>query len=69
VFFTSIRKSEHYKKFHEADVSWSEVIATILKSAKQMRKKGNMYELETDRHYILCDLKGTELLVINAKHK
>ena len=69
VYFTAIKKTEHYEENHEMDVPWSEVVEIIFKSSKAMRKKGNKYEIETDKYYILMDLKSTVLYVINAKRR
>jgi hypothetical protein len=63
-----IKKTEHYKEFHEHEVSWSEVIQTIL-STKQFRKKGDKLQIETKSLYILCKLNKDILWVINAKRK
>ena len=67
MLFTSVRKTEHYKQFHEGQVPWSKVIEIILLSSKKMRKKGDKLEIETDEYYILCELKDNVLWVINAK--
>ncbi len=67
MLFASIRKTEHYRQFHEGEMPWSEVVEVILMSSKSMRKKGNKIEIETDSHYILCELKANVLWVINAK--
>ena len=69
MLFKSIKKTEHYKKYHQDDVPWSEVIAVIFAASKNMRKKGNGIEIATDRYYILCELKNQTLYVINAKRK
>jgi len=69
VHFKAIKKTLHYQENHELNVPWSEVIETILKSSKSMKKKGNKYEIETDNYYILTELKNQELYVINAKHR
>jgi hypothetical protein len=69
VYFTSIKKTEHYIKEHEQNVPWSEVVEVIFKSSKNIKKKGNKYEIETGKYYILTELKNKVLCVINAKRK
>ncbi len=61
-----IRKTEHYKEFHENQVPWDEVVRAIL-STKHRRKKGDRLQIETNSLYILCKRQGTILWVINAK--
>jgi len=68
-YFREIRKSEHYRKFHEENVPWSEVVETIFSASKRMRKKGGRIEIEDRKHYVLCELKNNALWVINAKRK
>ena len=69
IYFTGIKKTEHYVKEHEQNVPWSEVIEVIFKSSKNIKKKGNKYEIETDKYYILMELKNKVLYVINAKRR
>ncbi len=69
MYFTAIKKSKHYVEEHEQDVPWSEVVALILRSMKNMRKKGNKIEIENKRYYALCEIIDSELYVINAKRK
>ncbi len=68
VYFKKIEKALHYIIYHEKDFPWSRVIEIIF-ATKNMRKKGNKIEIETENHYILCSLEGDTLWVINAKHK
>ncbi len=42
---------------------------TIFGASKRMRKKGGRIEIENRKHYVLCELKGKTLWVINAKRK
>ena len=67
MFFTSIKKAEHYKEHHEENVPWSEVVNVISQSLKLMKKKGNKIEIETKKYYVLCEVKDKTLWVINAK--
>lgn len=67
MLFNGIKKTEHYIKNHEENFPWSDVIKIIFQSSKNMKKKGDKIEIETDRYYILCELKGQTLWVINAK--
>ena len=69
IYFTGIKKTAHYEENHELDVPWSEVVDIVFKSSKNIKKKGNKYEIETDKHYILMELKEKTLYVINAKRK
>ncbi len=69
VYFTAIKKTKHYEENHEQDVHWSEVVEIIFKSSKDIRKKGNKFEIETDNYYILMELKDKILYVINAKRR
>ena len=69
VYFTEIRKTQHYIDNHEQDIPWSEVVEIIFMSSKNIKKKYDKYEIETDKYYILMDLKSNDLCVINAKRK
>ena len=66
MYFTEIRKSQHYVDHHENEMPWSKVVEIIL-TTKNKRKKGDKIEIETDRYYLLCELKDCVLWVINAK--
>lgn len=67
MYFKAIRKTEHYKEYHEKDVPWSKVIEIIL-TTKNPRKKGNKIEIKTKNYYILRQLKDNILWIINAKY-
>ncbi len=67
VYFTEIKKTTHYVEQHEKEVPWSEVVTLIFSSAKQIRKKGNRYEIENERYYVLMEIKDGVIYVINAK--
>lgn len=69
MLFSGIRKTGHYIQHHEENFPWSDVVSVIFQSSKNMKKKGNKIEIETKRHYILCELKGGTLWVINAKRR
>lgn len=69
VYFTGIKKTRHYEEEHEQEVPWSEVIEVIFKSSKTIKKKEDKYEIETDKYYILMELKNKVLYVINAKRR
>ena len=68
MYFKSIRKTLHYIANHENSFPWSKVIEIIF-STKNMRKKGNNSEIETDKYYLLCRLESDVLWVVNAKWK
>ena len=69
LYFKAIKKSKYYVNEHEKDIPWSEVVAVIFRSAKNMRKKGNKIEIENQHYYLLCEIIDKELYVINAKRK
>ena len=69
VYFTVIKKTKHYEEDHEQDIPWSDVIEIIFKSSKNIKKKDDKYEIETDKYYILMELKNKILYVINAKRR
>ena len=69
VYFTVIKKTKHYEEDHEQDIPWSDVIEIIFKSSKNIKKKDDKYEIETDKYYILMVLKNKILHVINAKRR
>ena len=69
VHFTAIKKTKHYEEYHEQDIPWSEVIEIIFKSSKNIKKKEDKYEIETEKYYILMELKNKVLYVINAKRR
>jgi len=69
VYFTEIKKTAHYEENHELGVPWSEVVEVIFKSSKHIKRKGNKYEIETDKYYLLMELKNNALYVINAKRR
>lgn len=69
VHFRSIRKTLHYTLYHERNFPWSKVVEIIMMSTKNMRKKGNNLEIETNEHYLLCKVENDVLWVINAKYK
>ena len=68
VYFWKIRKTLHYKIHHEKRFPWSKVIEIIM-TTKNMKKKGDKIEIETDKHYILSRLENDTLWIINAKYK
>jgi len=68
MYWTEIRKTEHFETYHKETLPWSEVIRLIY-TIKSKRKKGDRIEIEDDRFYILCELKDSVLYVINVKHK
>ena len=65
MYFKEIRKTDHYKRYHEKQVPWSKAVEIIL-NTKSKRKKGNKIEMENG-YYILCEIKDGILYVINAK--
>lgn len=69
MLFNRIRKTEHYKQYHEENFPWSEVVKIIFQSSKNMKRKVNKIKIETGKYYILCELKDQTLWVINAKRR
>ena len=67
MYFTAIRKTQHYKEHHEKEFPWSKVIEVILTN-KNPRKYEDKIEIKTNTAYILCKLKDNILWIINAKH-
>ena len=66
VYFTKIEPTEHYLREHAHEVPWAEVVEIIF-TAKSPRKKGDKFEIENDKYYILFEIKDDTLYVINAK--
>ena len=66
VYFTDIRRTEHYIKEHEQNVPWDKVVELILMT-KNPRKKGDKFEIEKDGYYVLFKIKNNIIHVINAK--
>ena len=69
VYFTDIKETRHYIENHKKEFSWSEVLKTIYKSLKNIRKKHGKYEIERNGYYILMELKDKTLYVLNAKKR
>jgi len=68
MLFKAIKKTQHYIDFHERDVPWSEVIKIIFET-KNMRKRGDKIQIETNKYYILLKVENRIAYVINAKRK
>jgi hypothetical protein len=68
VYFTEIQPTEHYLIEHQKDVPWDEVLEIIF-STKNPRKKGDKFEIETDKYYVLFKVENNILFVINAKRR
>ena len=66
VYFIRIEKTDHYTEHHEHDVPWHEVIELIV-STKNPRKKGDKFQIEKGGYYLLFEIKGKTVYVINAK--
>ena len=66
VYFTEIKPSKHYLEHHAKDVPWNKVVDIII-TAKDPRKKGGKYEIQTEDYYLLFQIKDCVLEVINAK--
>lgn len=68
MYWTEIARSEHFERHHKGTLAWSDVVR-LIHTIKNKRKKGDKIEIEDDRFYILCELKGKTLYVINVKRK
>jgi len=66
IYFIDIRPTEHYLENHAHDVPWEKVVEIIF-TIKNPRKKGEKFEIETDKYYLLFEIKEDVLYVINAK--
>lgn len=68
MYWKEIRRSEHFEQYHKGTLAWSDFVRLIYE-IKNKRKKGDKIEIENDKFYILCELKGKILYVINVKRK
>ncbi len=69
VYFTGIKKTEHYIEDHEKQVPFFEVIKIINRNSKNIRKKDNKFEIETNKYYVLFEIIDNTAYIINAKRK
>ena len=68
MFWKDIRRTKHFEEYHRGILAWSDVVR-LIHLIKNKRKKGTKIEIENDAFYILCELKGHILYVINVKRK
>ena len=68
MYWEEIKRSEHFEQYHKGILAWSDIVRLIY-AIKNKRKKGDKIEIEDNRFYILCELKGKVLYVINVKKK
>lgn len=66
VHFTEIRPTRHYLEAHADEVPWAEVVGIIL-TEKKPRKRVDRFEIQSDGVYVLFEIEGGVLWVINAK--
>ena len=66
--FEEIRKTGHYKREHESNFPWNDVLRIII-PAKVIRKKGNKVEYKSENYYILGEVRNNTLWIINAKRR
>ncbi|MFH1210263.1 MAG: hypothetical protein V1663_05765 [archaeon] len=66
VYFTDIKKTDHYIKEHERNVPFSKVVEIIF-STKNPKKVKDKFEISKDGYYILFEIKDNTLYIINAK--
>ena len=69
VYFTDVKKTEHYIENHEMQISLFEVTKVIFNSQKKIRKKGENLEINDNNYYILFEIKDNTAYIINAKRK
>ena len=67
VYFTDIKPTAHYLEDSTNNLGWGKVVEIIF-ATKNPRKKGDKFEIEQDTYYILFEIKGNILYVINAKN-
>lgn len=68
MYWEEIRRSEHFELHHQGTLAWIDVIR-LIHQIKSKRKVGNKIKIEDNKFYILCELKGKILYVINVKRK
>ena len=68
MYFTKVAKTDHYRLYHEHSFPWSAVLELIY-SCKEWRRIDNRLKIESDKYYILCEVKENTLYIINAKWK
>jgi|ETNmetMinimDraft_11_1059920.scaffolds.fasta_scaffold37545_1 hypothetical protein len=66
MYWKEIRRSKHFERYHKDLLAWSDVIRLIY-TIKNKRRKGTKIEIKDERFYILCELQGETLYVINVK--
>jgi hypothetical protein len=66
MYFRNVRKTGHYRIHHESEVPWSEVLEA-LHNCKVKRKVKGKIRIIYGSCYILCELEGDTVYVINAK--
>ena len=57
VYFTDVRKTEHYIENHEKQIPIFEVISVIRNNSKNIKKKDEKLEIENKDYYILFEIK------------
>jgi hypothetical protein len=68
VFLRDIMPTEHYLENHAKEVPWNEVLLLITMT-KNPRRKGDIFEIETEEHYVVFAVRNKVAFVINAKRK
>jgi len=68
MYWKEIKRSEHFDKYHKGTLAWSWVVRLVY-CIKNKRKKRSKIEIESDKIYILCELKDSVLYIINVKKK
>jgi len=66
VYFVDIQPTGHYLENHAHEVPWEKVVEVIF-TTKNPRKKGDKFKIETEKYYLLFEVKENIIYVINAK--
>ena len=68
VYFTEVRPTAHYLEEHSREVPFPLALA-IIAGTKNPRKKGTIFEIDRNGYYIVFEIRGTVLYLINAKKR
>lgn len=66
VYFKKIKRTRHYIDYHEQQFPWLDV-SGIIYGTKNPKRKGDKFEIKTEKYYILFGMKKKTVYVINAK--
>jgi len=66
--FENVEKTAHYRKEHESDVPWDTVLRMVF-TTKRKRIGEHLYSFTTKEYYVLANLEGRTLKIVNAKRR